>query len=328
MRFLAIALVLAGCKDDLEGTPGPIPTVTDTGWFETDTDLPGCTATVVETEPTPGQVGWYWRDAPRVFVTEADQTAFTAAIYGPSGQPVETTVTWGAGLSFDVGFAGGLEPNADQILEITDCSGITRIPFHTSSFGLPLIDGPSSLDGRTWQLDLGNATWVEPSDLGAFLGQSFTTPVLLGVRFATDELIDLLGAPGLVTSDGVIQSTAPTWEFPATDFTEAPFVAATSDNVVFEYQGNAVPIEDFRFETTFSADGASLGGTVLTGVADTRNLGGFVQDEGNPAAICELAASIGTDCVPCNDSLPYCLVMQVRDVSGTLIPGLTLRTIE
>ncbi len=330
MRWKFAALLLAACQEDPTGTPGPLTTVHDTGWFDVDPDPPGCTATIVQTAPVSDEAQWYWHAAPEVFVTEVDSGAFRAAIFGPTGQEVETELVWGEGLSFRVAFDGGLTPDAAHVLEVTDCSGTTRIPFHTARYGLPLVGGPESLDGKTWQLDLINADWVQPSGLGPILTLYFTTPVLLGVRFADEGLIDLLGAPGDTDLDGdLIQVwNAPTWEFPVTDFSDAPYVSSTSDNVVFEFSGKRVPVENFGFETTFAADGLSLGGTVLTGIADTRNLGSFANDPENPAAICDIAKTFGTTCIPCADLGPYCLTMEVRDVAGTLVPGLTLRTIE
>jgi hypothetical protein len=235
---------------------------------------------------------------------------------------------WGAGLDFTVQFDGGLAPDADHVLEVTDCAGTTRISFHTDVYGLPLEGGAGSLTGKTWQLDLVSATWEQPSGLGTLLSAFFATPILLGVRFASDDVIDLLGAPGTTVAGVLIQDPAtPTWDFPISDFTQAPYVEAESDNVVFEYQGAQIPIQDFAFETTFAPDGATLGGTVLRGVADTRNLGVLINDP-DPAAICNIAADIGTACIPCDDGGNYCLVMEVRDVDGTLVPDLTLRTID
>ncbi|MBA2321245.1 MAG: hypothetical protein H0V89_08820 [Deltaproteobacteria bacterium] len=320
-------LLALGCKDKEVGDGSEQPSVTDTGWFTGET--PNCTATVSLTEPAADEGGWFWRDAPRVFVTESDTAGFTAVLTGPTGEIVPTEIVWGTGLDFHVTFDGGLEPDADHVLEVTDCSGTTEVPFHTGTYGMPVTGGASSLSGNTYQLDLVGAEWVQPSGLGPLLVGFFTTPILLGVSFADDDFIDLLGAPGFTDVDGELQQddSTETWDFPLVSFEQSPFVIAYSDNVVFEFSDVPIPIDDFGFETTFSADGTSLGGTVINGVADTRGLG-VLLDDPDPNAICLLAETFGTYCIPCSDALPYCLVMEVRDVDGTLVSGLTLHTVD
>jgi hypothetical protein len=324
---IAFGMWLA-CHAEPADTFGPAPTVTDTGWFSVEPTTSACEATVVATEPSAGATDWYWRSPVTVFVSASDPAAVTAHLRGPSGVEVPTTLGWAPeGLSLTLTAADGLAPDADHVLVVDDCAGRTEVPFRTSAFGQPLIGGPGALVGKTWELDFVHASWLEPQGLGPLLTLYFTTPVLLGARFATPTAIDLLGAPGKTNLDGFLVQdlTAPTWDFPLSDFATAPYLIATSDNVVFDFEDVSVPIEDFRFESTFSADGATLGGTVVSGLADTRNLGVFANDPDNPSAICALAATLGTVCVPCQDGGPYCLDMLVADVAGTLVTGLTLQ---
>lgn len=317
-------LALSACKDKDEPGDSP-PTVADTGWFDTD-EVDACEGVIAQTEPADGESDWYWRDDPSILVTVDDPTAYTARLVGPDGQDVATTPVW-TGLELVLDPGEPLLPDADYTLEISDCDGTRSIAFHTDIYGTPLESDPSMLDGLTWELDLVKATWLEPAGLGALLTLYFTTPVLLGVNFADGSDIDLVGAPGMIDNDGIlVQDLAqPTWAFPVVPFDQAPYVSATSANVVFSFSGVDVPVEDFFFEATFAPDGSSLGGVRLTGVADTRNLGTFVNQPEDFAAICDLAAGIGTVCIPCEDAMPYCLFMDVRDVEAAVVPGITLK---
>lgn len=321
---LVALLSLGACKGDKDPGDSP-PTVTDTGWFDTD-ETTVCEATIAETAPADGTSDWYWRDDPRILVTVDDPSAYSARLIGPDGQEVATTPEW-TGLELVLDLGAPLEPDADHTLEVTDCNGTRSIPFHTGTYGQPLEGGPEMLNGLTWELDLVNATWLEPAGLGAFLTVWFTTPVLLGVNFADASDIDMVGAPGELDNDGVLVQDLdqPTWGFPVVSFADAPYVTATSPNVVFRFDDVDVPVEDFAFEATFAPDGSSLGGVRLTGVGDTRNLGVFLQKPDDPNAICSVAATIGTACIPCDDGQPYCLFLDVRDVDAELVAGLTLQ---
>jgi hypothetical protein len=309
------------------------PALLDTGWFTTG-DLPdpeNCDNKVVTTVPETGETGVYWRDRPAVFTATPDQAAYTAWLQKATGERIPTTMVWddGAGLSFTLEWDGWLEANTDYVLGYQDCAAVHEVPFRTSEFGRPLSIDPGELAQRTYQLDLVGATWVEPGGLGGVLSLFFTTPILLGVKYADDTKIDLLGAPGVVDELGVVRQDpfAPTWDFPMADFTQAPYLDVSVSSIVLQYQAGAaydVPIEDFVLQGTFSADGNRLGGGVLSGLGDTRNLGPLVNDPDNPSAICYLAETVGASCVPCRDAQPYCLYVVAIDLEGVGLSGVTL----
>ena len=213
-----------------------------------------------------------------------------------------------------------------------DCATTTSVPFRTSSLGTPLDDGASSLVGSTWRLDLVSATWVEPAALAGLLAVYFNRPILLGVQYADRNNIDFLGAPGVVDPLGrIIQdANAPTWDFPVQSFAGQPYFEAEVSSITLEYYQDTsttvvIPVQDFRLYATIASDGSFLGGAKLSGLADTRDMGVLIRDEGNPRAICDFAATIGVNCVDCADGLPYCLRLEAEDLAGTRVPGLTLR---
>ena len=152
----------------------------------------------------------------------------------------------------------------------------------------------------------------------------FTTPILIGVEWADEAIIDLLGAMGRVTEAGAfVQTGDPTWDFPVADFSDQPLLAATAPRVDVEFQGVAVTIYDFSLEGTFAADGSQLGGGVVRGVGDTRNMGVFIGND-DPGALCDLAESMHSECIACPDGFRYCLEMEAHSVDGSLVQGLTL----
>jgi hypothetical protein len=329
MRWMcpaALALLVA-CDD------GEKVNLLETGWFEDDTDnildTDGgtvCLGKVLEVEPADGEDAWFWRDGPRLFV-ETVSNAYAVRLTDTLGRVVPTTLvpTDEAGLKLEAQFEGGLEPNTDYLLEVDDCFETRRVAFRTSSYGAPLNGGPRSLLGRTYLLDLVGADWIEPGGFGPILSTTFTTPVLLGVQYADANNMDWIGATGYVSVGQVQQDDSyPTWDFPVTPFDGAPYFATTSARVELIIAGFALPITDFHLSGTLAADASHFAGGVLSGLGDTRYAGGAIAQPNNPAAMCNLAAGIGVSCVACPDGEPLCLQVELHDLRGTEVDGLTL----
>lgn len=324
-RLPALLVAIAACTPEL---PDP-PNLMDTGWFAAQTE-PVCAAEVLDTTPRAGANAWFWRDALTVKVAARD--AFTARLIEATGREIATTVTWDdAGLSFTVGFEGGLAAETAHVLQISSCAGMTEVPFTTSHFGTPLVGGPEALAGATWALDLVSATWEQPARLGGIIGLYFDTPVLVGVEWVGQGRIDLLGAPGYADYQGRIRQDddLPSWDLPMSDFSEAPYFANRADLVVLDLSGSALPIHDFALSGTISADGAEFGGGHLSGIGDTRQLGALLLQPNNPNAVCNLAAGLGVPCLPCpDDAAPYCLAVSLSGVTGQRLDGVQLERVS
>lgn len=329
-----VALILAamaGCKGDDPGTD--TGELLDTGWF-TDTGAPvdpeNCPDQIVSFSPQDGDTSWYWRDRPQVFVGSDNRGAYSAFVQTTDGERLDTTLVWdeASGLSFTVDWEGQLAPETTYTLGLEDCAQSRRITFTTSEFGKPLEIPPDTLVGNTYLLDLLGATWVEPAALAGVLQQYFNTPVLLGISYASEDAIRLIGAPGKVDDFGVVtQSTSePVWRFPPVDFAP-PFLDVTAPEITFLYQDGSteiqVPVEDFALRTTISADGTRFGGGELSGLADSRYLGSQLLG-GDPGDLCELAVSLGVACLPCADGELYCLRLVASDLDAVLLPDLVI----
>jgi hypothetical protein len=320
----ALLVALTGCNgDDVQP-----PALLDTGWFET-ADTGGgadCIHKIVDWVPEDGTQGVYWRDKPVVYTSTDVPHAYQAWLETTDGIRLETEMLWD-GLSFKLQWDGQLEASTDYVLGLQDCNETRYSTFRTSPLGAPFTIDPSELSGRTFLLDLLGAEWVEPPQLAGLMQQYFTTPILLGVKFADDTRIDLLGAPGLTDDLGIVSQdkSASTWDFPITDFTTAPYLETTVDRIVLKYADTEIPVEDFLLEATFGPDGTTLGGGVLSGLGDSRNLHELLPtDNGDQNMLCELAAGLGVSCVPCADGQPYCLNLVARNLEGTLLPNLVL----
>jgi hypothetical protein len=329
IRAVLAAGLLAGCGN--KDGDKPVDKLLDTGWFVDTASGDGlnCLHQVVLTDPEDGVRDWYWRDYPRVYVdTDEDKSKYEVFLVDEDGVRLRAEQAWVEGsLAFDVQFVGGLKAKHGYRMFIRDCAGERVVNFRTSPYGEPLESGAAGLIDNTYVLDLAGAEWVQPPGLGPLLQLYFTTPVLLGVQSADNDTIDFLGAPGIIDPFAGIQqdTTQQTWDFDGTSFTAAPFFRADVDEVNFSFDGLDIPVYGFRVEGTFAADGSSFGGGLLSGNADTRNLGVQLGEPDNPAAMCGYAESLGIACKPCPDGEPYCLDLAVQDVDGMKVPGLKLR---
>ena len=321
---MTAALLLLGCG------PGESPQrLMDTGWFTTsETFAPDtCTTKITGFDPDSGADDWYWQDSPRFWVDNASSDAYTYTLVDTEGVPAPATPSWDEnGLILTFELDAPLEPDTDYVLAASDCATQHTVPFRTSSYGQPLTISPDEMIGRTFDLDMLGADWVAPAGAEALIQLYFSSPALLGVRYADDVRIDLLGAPGDEDVFGnLFQGSGATWDFPIGAFDGSPFFSVDAEQVVFQYDGIEIPIHGAHLEGTWAPDGRSMGGGRLSGLGDTRDLGSFI-DQGNEeaSAVCDLAAGFGVQCEPCPDGFPYCLFLEALDIEGDLIEGLVL----
>lgn len=338
MRLALIALAALGCKGKDTGSAQETGPSLETGWFvdtaaldsgdtqDTDTTAGTCEAYLVETEPAPGDVGWYWRDA--LSARTAIPGDYPARLTTENGVDVPVTVTTDeTGTLLTIAPSAPLEPDTAHVLEITDCSGPQEIPFTTSTYGLPIEGGATELVQRTWQVDLSAADWTEPEGFGTILALYFTDPILLGVQWADTHVLDLLGAPGYIDATGVVRQNInrPSWDLPAADFDTSPFFAIDGAQIVLYVDNEtSAPVYDVHIEGTIAPDGRSFAGGIVSGLGDTRTLGGTINQPNDEAAICDFAEALGVECEPCPDGEVYCLSIYATQVQGSQVDGLVV----
>jgi hypothetical protein len=244
-----------------------------------------------------------------------------------AGTPVSPDFYWSEG-NVQVSLASILTPDTTYTLTVDICQTHLVSSFTTSHLGSPLLNGTESLAGVTWEFRLSDdADITEPAFLDIVASSYVTVPILIGVESVDDTTIDLMGALGEYDQGNgkYTQDTSETpWDFPAADFTEAPFFAATADVATLTYQSIDVPIEQFHLEGTITEDGSAIDEGRASGYLDTRNAGVWVGRPGEAGAVCETAAAAGVTCVSCMDGSPYCMLVIAQNIRAEQVPGLTL----
>ncbi len=319
-----ITLWLFGCHPT--NTPDTAPTI-DTGWFAETGDW-RCADRVMSTRPDAGTADWYWRDALVVRTGTREHALYDAWIVDPDGVPVASDVSWSPDQPEMVVTPGvPLRPSSTYSLVVRDCEGLQFVPFGTSVLGEPLTGGPESLIDATFAVRLQDAVWDEPAGLGGLIALYLDWPVLLGVQFANDDIVDLIGAQGYLDGNGHARQigNSPTWDYPLSSFAQAPYIDTTAPQIFIAASSAVVlPVYNFRLRATFAADGSAIAGARVSGLADTRGLGPALDMGEDEDAVCTAATAFGVTCVPCPDSAPYCLQIDAHDVRGERVEGVVV----
>lgn len=325
MRSWPLLLVLAACPDPDD--TGKVP-----GGSDLDEDTAGdsgtpCVMAATGVSPETGATGVYYRDPLQATFTDGavDVASFTLVDAAGNAGTIEE-ITWSEGY-VQATLSVVLEPSTTYTLTAAACETSVSTTFTTSDLGTALSLPASDLIGRTYMFRLSeDADITEPPFLEAVAGSYLSVPLLFGVTDANDSIIDLLGALGYHESTGeyVQVEGDTTWDFPAADFTEAPYFEAEAERIVITYQGVDIPIENFHLAGTFSADGTQIAEGTATGLGDSRYLGALMGRDDEPGAICEIAEAAGVYCTECSDGEPWCLYIVAENITADWEEGLTL----
>lgn len=252
------------------------------------------------------------------FTKDKDEEA-TISVADAAGADVSGATEWiGDTIRFTP--AAPLATGATYQATLTHCGGAADVSFQTGDLGGALTDGPESLVGRTYAVALGDARFVKPEGVGSLLGGLLTQDILVGVTAANDTEINMMGA---LSQEGSLDQDRcePSIEFPvAADFSEAPFFAIEAEELALTIADFNVGIKDFTLSGTFAADGSYMGGAVLAGLLDARDLvealiGGGILEEGSDAtSVCDLISAFNVNCEACSDGEAYCLSIHVDQI--------------
>ncbi len=175
------------------------------------------------------------------------------------------------------------------------------------------------LTGRTYAVNIADATIVDPPGIGSLLGAYLTQQILLGVESATETELEILGA--LSVEDTTTQDYClATIDFPTADFSGNPDFAIGPTDLTMAVSGYTLTISQFEVSGTFASDGTYFDDGVVAGSIDTRPLDPLIG--GGEGAICDLVGSFGASCSACpGDGEFFCLGLRAEDVYGEEVSG-------
>lgn len=206
----------------------------------------------------------------------------------------------------------------------TVCEATGGGAFTTGVYG-DRVD-PAALVDASFELDLTRATWVQPEGGESVFRSLFEGLLLLGVEAADDTSIDLIAGVGQeIDEETILQDPCfETADFEPADFRNNPYATVGPTTLTLDVQGIPAPLQGVTVTGAFTDGGAALSGGTLDAEMDVRDVAasiGYSADD-----VCDLlSAFVGIDCVACSaDAEAYCVALELTDVEGTLLPGLTL----
>jgi len=332
-RPLPLLALLAACATDPSAS-GDTSGVTGNDSANTDSNDTGdggdCDVRLTSTDPAEGAMGVYIH-APITLNFSGDASGADIEVRDPAGTAAPTSEAWAEG-NLHVVLTADLAPSTTYTIHAELCGVTQEAHFTTSSIG-GMDFAPGDLVGRTYTFALKDAEITEPAILEAFDDAKLTSPLGFMVENADDASIDFLGALLTIQGGDYVQVTdAPTWDFPASDFSKAPYFAIAIDDLTFVYSDpiNGIPdtdimLHEFEFDGTFSADGASILMGHIDTLVDTRTLGPLFGLADTDNAVCDFATGFAVDCVTCPDGEAYCLHTIGEDITAPEVEGLTLK---
>jgi hypothetical protein len=315
LAFLVSGLALVGCGDKGEDTGGG---------SEADGSAPACAVNAVSPAypSSDGQPDFYYRADVEFKFDGIDEDATLTVKDLATGTDVAGTAVWtDSTLAFtpSAPFATANEFTAT----LSHCAGESSVGFTTSSLGSALEGDLSSLNGRTYKVGLDGARFVEPAGVGSLLLGLLEQDILLGVVSATDTELEMMGAIS-VDGGGEQDRCEPSIEFPeVADFTSSPFFQIGPQDTTLSAAGYDIQISQLRISGDFSTDGTYIGGAILSGEIDARDIvgalvGGGLLEEEDPQAVCDLIGTFGVACAECSsDGQAYCLNLYVDQITAT-----------
>lgn len=268
---------------------------------------------------TDGATDFYYRAAVEFVFDGIDEDA-TLTLTDASGAAVDGSTSWvDSNLVFKP--SAPLAASADFTATMTHCAGSSSVQFRTGTLGAPLDEGVE-LVGKTYVVGLDGARFVKPAGVGSLLLGLLEQDILLGVTAVSDTEIEMIGA--ISRDDSTAQDRCePSIDFPeAADFTSSPFFSIGPQNTTLSAAGYDISINQLNVAGDFTSDGSQIGGAILSGEIDAREIvgalvGGGLLEEEDPDAVCELIGTFGVSCDACSsDGAAYCLSIYVDQITA------------
>lgn len=291
-----------------------------------------CDITIDETNPASGAADFYVLNNLVFELTDEDVTAAISLTDAGGADVSGSSAVDGSTITFTPD--DSLAPSTGYTASLTYCGSETPvdISFTTSGLGEPLAD---SVAGNTYAVNISSGTFVKPAGVGALIGDAFSNNILLGI---VDDSNDELLVRGAISLEGEYTQdvcTETLEDFPAADFSGAPYFEIPEGDMTLSIMGFTATIYDLNVTGMFAADGSYFGGGELRGNLDARDLVDVIADliEVESADdICGLVAGFGVACEPCSDGESYCLAVEVVDLvaeeTGTTLEPITQDDID
>jgi len=314
MRWMTFGAMAMGLLAACSGDKGEVTPTGDTGGSTTDD--PRCPNALLESYPEDGTGNVYAWSSVDLLLSRSDAAA-TVVITDDPGNEVPGTLT----LSEDDKRLRWLPTDPMDpgeytwTLEWTDCETRTGT-FNVADFGTTEVADPSSLVDNAYVLDLTEARFVAPENIGDALTTQLEVRLLLGVLEIDGDGIDLM-AGAEVLEGGSQALDAPTTRFsePA-DFSANPRFEVSTPSLGLVVEGDPITVTDLEMSGSFRADGSAIEGFSMRTILDMRDLKDALDQEDDEGPCTLFSASFSVECTACpNGDGDYCIDLVVADLT-------------
>jgi hypothetical protein len=247
----------------------------------------------------------------------------TIRVTDSAGAEVAGTSTSDLGyISFDVD--GSYTPGETYTATVSGWSSSGNCPDEITTFTVadpplaPIAD-PTTLVGRTWQLDLRGGRAVFPFNMDDVLADQMKVDLLVGVLDAPGTDLSLRASSTTEARDAQ-DLDSDTTDFTA-DFSGNPYLRVEEDRLRLVIFNDVITAMDLTLTSAWDETAGTWVETAIHTIIDTRELVDVVVTDPDPedSAVCDLFSStFGVRCHDCpasDDLFPeggsYCITMVV-----------------
>ncbi len=170
-----------------------------------------------------------------------------------------------------------------------------------------------SIAGKTWSVDIADATYVEPPGLGSLVDLAGTTILLFHATSANETSFKMVVT--VADDTGAQNPCERVVDLPTADFSDNPDFVIEGSELGLVVNDVSVSIADTLVSGTFEDGGDRWVDGVIRGTMDTREwqeaLAADVSQD-----LCELVELMGSACGPCSDGANACFTLDLADVVG------------
>ena len=290
-------ILLAACTSTTGDSGGPFVATCDTE--------------VVETLPTDQATDAYYRGPFEFVLEEAVDTAEVIADFpGVQGLRKEGTV-----ITFTPD--PPLEPNTQYTMGLDYCHGTPEISFATGELGLPLED--EDLLGASYVIDLTSGEFLESDLVGTVLTGFFGRNVLVQVvEQEGDSIVFRAAISQTGDRGGLEQDLCRRTQDIELDASELPYIQLDLEQLSFGAYEDSLTFYRFALNGTVSPDGSTIGGMQWSVTVSANDMVHILEVD-SVDTVCETAAQLGAQCVPCPEGTDQCITVSGHQVYAEAI---------